>query len=254
MTAVTSYADVAAALASQWRRLDNWLSESDEDLLGIADQASSLPGWTNRDLVIHLARAWSALSVSEPSPIGTIPLTLAEYLGSYPSRADEIDELTRELSALRHDDPLRAVKDEASVALSKLKEFEEVARGYGLADPGDLVIQARRGPILLRDMVISRLVELVVHAIDLSKSFAGILDSRGEANPILPSAAQIVAEELLHIVLTRGGWSLVVSDPLRWIALASGRSPYDVDELARALEPTFTSDAVPDLGRMLPLL
>jgi len=54
--------------------------------------------------------------------------------------------------------------------------------------------------------------------------------------------------------VARGGWDLEVSDPRRWVRLAAGRQPYDVDELAIALHARYTSDAVPDLGRMLPLL
>lgn len=249
-----SYAEIAGALSAQWQRLDRWLSVAGDDLLGAADAPSSLPGWSNRELVIHLARAWSALTACEAAPDGTVPLALAEYLGTYPTRAAQIAQVTRDLAIVHHDLPLQAVRAEARAALDHLRSLERTAHERGLLDPGDLVVAARRAPIRLRDMVVSRLVELVVHAIDLSTSLAGVLDSRGDANPVEPVAAATVADELLRIVIIRGGWSLRVADPRTWIALATGRIPYDVDELARALEPQFTSDSVPDLGRMLPIL
>ena len=84
-------------------------------------------------------------------------------------------------------------------------------------------------------------------------SLHGTVDSTGPADPRDPEATRIVADELLKIVVTRGGWSLEVVEPLLWVRLASGRQPYDVDALARALRTGDTATGVPDLGRMLPL-
>ncbi|QGQ20379.1 hypothetical protein GC089_15770 [Cellulomonas sp. JZ18] len=63
-----------------------------------------------------------------------------------------------------------------------------------------------------------------------------------------------MADELLAIVVARGGWDLEVTDARTWVRLAAGRITYDVDVLADALRARYTSDAVPDLGRVLPLL
>jgi len=73
-------------------------------------------------------------------------------------------------------------------------------------------------------------------------------------DPVDPGALALVAEVLLDVVVARGGWSLEVADARTWVRLAAGRVPYDVDVLAEALHPQYTSDAVPDLGRMLPVL
>ena len=54
--------------------------------------------------------------------------------------------------------------------------------------------------------------------------------------------------------MARGGWSLEIADARLWVRLATGRQAYDVDQLAVALHPRYTSDGVPDLGRMLPIL
>jgi hypothetical protein len=79
-------------------------------------------------------------------------------------------------------------------------------------------------------------------------------DGVTSGGPIDGDALDLVSHELLRIVQARGGWDLEVVQPLTWVRLAAGRLPYDVDLLAAALAPRFTSDGVPDLGRMLPVL
>lgn len=236
---------ITAALTTQWGRLRSWVGPLGDNLLGNRHKPSSLDGWTVGELVAHLGRAMDALAVCEPAPPGSLPMELAEYLGSYPERADDIARVTRELADEIADAPLTAVDALATAALRRLDQLrlDEV-----------VVVQARRGPITLRDMAMSRLIELVVHAQDLVTSLKGVVDSAGPANPIDRAAQQIVAEELLDIVVTRGGWDLEIADPALWIALASGRTRYNVDDLAHALTPTYTAGGVPDLGRMLPLL
>ena len=108
--------------------------------------------------------------------------------------------------------------------------------------------------MLLRELAVSRLIELVVHTDDLVVSLTPTVDAVGPQDPRVPEALGIVADELLRIVVARGGWSLEIADALTWVRLATGRVPYDVDTLAHALRPQFTAGGVPDLGRMLPLL
>ena len=97
-------------------------------------------------------------------------------------------------------------------------------------------------------MTVSRVLELVVHADDLARSVP-----RG-SDPVDPDALRLVADALLEIVVARGGWSLEIADERLWVRLAAGRQAYDVDQLSVALHPRYTSDGVPDLGRMLPIL
>jgi hypothetical protein len=104
-------------------------------------------------------------------------------------------------------------------------------------------------------MVVSRVIELVVHGDDLARSLRPTGRSAPSGvGPVDRDALDLVAGTLLRIVVARGGWSLEVAQPLTWVRLAAGRTPYDVDVLAEALTPQYTSDAVPDLGRSLPLL
>ena len=236
---------ITSALHTQWDRLRSWVGPLGDNLLGQRNKPSVLEGWTIGELVAHLGRAMDALAVCTPAEPGTRPIELAEYVGSYPERADDIARVTRELAEEISGSPLESVDALARQALARLDE---------LSLDGVVVVQARRGAITLRDMAMSRLIELVVHAEDLVASLKGVVDSAGPANPIDRAAERMVAEELLDIVVTRGGWDLEVVDPGLWIRLATGRARYNVDDLARALTTDYTADAVPDLGRMLPIL
>ncbi|WP_426594240.1 maleylpyruvate isomerase N-terminal domain-containing protein [Cellulomonas sp. McL0617] len=229
-------ADASAALHDQWERLRRWVGDVVDDQ--VADEPSVLPGWTVAELVAHLGRAMEALAVATPLPDGTVPLTLGEYVGTYADRAAETAQTTRELATAISADPLGEVDARAQAAFDRLDEL----------GPDERVVQGRRGPVLLSTMTVSRVLELVVHADDLARSVPRGVD------PVEPGALRLVADALLRVVVARGGWDLEVSDARRWVRLATGRQPYDVDELAVALHPRYTSDAVPDLGRMLPLL
>lgn len=221
-------------LRAQWDRLRGWIPAIVDD-----HQPSVLDGWTVSDLVAHLARAISMLARLEVVPAGTVPVTLGEYIGQYQNRAEEVAAVTRHLAAEIAADPLAAIDTMADEAFARLEQL----RG------ADVVVAGRRAPIRLSDVVISRLLELVVHADDLERS----VDLPG-GSPIDDDALDLVADELLRIVVARGGWSLEVAEPLLWVRLACGRITYDVDLVAEALRPTYSSDSVPDLGLELPLL
>lgn len=241
-------AELAAArhaLHAQWDRLRPWIGEMVD--AGTGTVASVLPGWTIAELVAHVGRAMDALAACEPLPVGTVPLSLAEYLGTYPGRADEISQVTRELAVEIADDPLAGVDARMHAAFARLDEL----------GPADRVVQARRGPVLLSTMTVSRVIELTVHADDLARSVVAarrLTRLPADQDPVDPEALDLVAQALLRIVVARGGWDLEVVDARAWMRLASGRTPYDVDALAAALQARFASDAVPDLGRMLPVL
>ena len=231
-----------AALRAQWDRLRPWVGRVVDD--EIAGAPSVLEGWTVAELVAHLGRAMDALAVVEAAPAGTVPLTLAEYLGSYRGRAADIQRTTVELAEEIAGNPLGAVDGFAREAFARLDKL----------GPADRVVQARRGPVLLSDMVTSRVIELVVHGDDLARSVRSNRGYAADTDPVDPGALDVVARTLLKIVVARGGWDLELADARKWVRMAAGRVPYDVDVLAEALHPRYTGDAVPDLGRMLPLL
>lgn len=246
---------LSQALRRQWGLIHTWIEPLGSDLFGMADSPSALPQWSNRDLVAHLGRAMQALTVCTPSPTGTNPLKLAEYLGLAQHAAPAITDITQALAQDLGEDLIPGVDRLARESFAQLDLLiAEAGKIPGVSDAADLVVQARRAPVTLRTMVVSRLIELVVHADDLVHSLDHVVDARGSANPIDPESLALVADELLSIVITRGGWSLTVADPQLWVRLAAGRTPYDVDDLALALEPEYTSEGVPDLGLMMPLL
>jgi uncharacterized protein (TIGR03083 family) len=231
----TDLSTATDALHRQWDLLRGWIDDLDPD---VGDRGSVLGGWNVAELIAHLGRAMEALAVVEAAPEGTVPLTLAEYLGTYAGRAAQISEVTRQLATEIAHDPLGEVDRRADQAFRRIDEL-------GV----DQVVQARRGPVRLTEMVVSRVIELVVHADDLARSLPHVV-----AQPVDRGALDLVAQTLLDIVVARGGWDLEVADPRLWLRLAAGRTPYDVDVLAQALRPVYTSDGVPDLGRLLPVL
>lgn len=238
-------ADVAtarAALQDQWDALRRWVDQVGDASLAAAP--SVLDGWNVGELWAHLGRAMEALTVCTPAPPGSAPLSLREYLASYAAGAADIAETSRRLAAEQAADPVGAVERSVRAAFARLDAL----------GPGDPVVQARRGPLHLSTMVVTRVVELVVHADDLLLSVRRAHGTDATPDPVDPGALRLVADELLAIVVARGGWDLEVADARTWVRLAAGRVPYDVDVLADALHPRWTSDAVPDLGRLLPLL
>ncbi len=226
-----------ATLRRQWSLLRGWIGELDE---AVRREPSVLGSWTVADLVAHLGRAMDALTPARPAP-DLVPLTLGEYLGTYPERAAEIAATSKAIAEEIRFDPLGAVDMMAEAAFAHLAELR--------APGGDVVVQARRGPILLSELLLSRLVELVVHGDDLARSLPRTLRS-----PLDPEAVELVSATLLEVLTDRGGWDLEVVDPLAWIRLACGRVPFSVDAVSAALQPRWTSDSLPDLGSRLPLL
>lgn len=228
-------------LRAQWLRLRDWVERLD---LAVDTEPSVLNGWTVAELVAHLGRGLTPLADARPAAPGSIPMTLAEYVGTYPGRAEEIRELVRDVARDIAGDPLRAVERMADAAFAQLGQLRDLG-----PDP---VVQARRGPVLLSTMITSRLLELVVHADDLARSTH--LVARGDPGPLEAGAVAVVADALLDVLVARGGWRVEVVDPIGWLRLACGRVPLDPAALHAALQPAHTGDSLPDVGLLLPLL
>ncbi len=227
-------ARISEITREQWRTLRAWLNEID-----VHDaRPSVLEGWTVAELVAHLTRCHRVIPGAVEAPVGTRTQSIAEYLGGYAADAAGVAQGTREQAVEIAADPLGAIDLAARRAWEALEDF----------GPTDRAVLAKRGPLLLSDLVTTRAIEFVVHADDLARSVGAA------KSPITRPALELVAQTFLDIVTTRGGWSLEVVDPLLWVRLAAGRRPYDVDELAAALQATYTADSVPDLGTHLPLL
>lgn len=239
MGSMPTLAAVTKDLHEQWERMREWLDELPDPA---SAAPSTLPGWSVGVLVAHLGRVWDsirALQVPEPGQ-DPEPLTLSQYLAGYRQGDPErLDRIAHEMAASIADDPLAALDDLALGAFARLDEL--AARG------DDSVVVARRGPIELLAFVLSRLIELVVHADDLAPTLP-------LPAPVDPTARTLVAEALMEVLRARTGYRLDIGDERAWIAAATGRIGWPAAVERGAARPSAVSDGTPDLSQSLPLL
>jgi uncharacterized protein (TIGR03083 family) len=236
----------------------DWLAALPDDVMALP---TVLPGWTVQHLAAHVALVANSVARLTDAPRGERPLTIAQYLARYAEAAESIDARTR---AQADEAELLAAIDERSAAAA------ENLRRLGAGDP---VVMAGRGPIRLGDFLVTRCIEIAVHADDLARSVPGIerpvppveterlavralLDALAETAPgrsvevrVPPYAAVQCIEGPRH---TRGTPSNVVeTDPTTWLRLASGRISW-----ADAMESGHVdaSGERANLGPHLPLL
>ncbi len=201
--------DLRGVLTAQLDAVTQWARTVDR-----ADEArpSVLAGWTVADLLAHLARSGGTLAQLAPSSAD--PLPISTYVSAYAAAAADIAEGTRALAVETSADRVGAIERAWRAGLAGLDAF-------GSADP---VVQAARGPILLSDFVVTRLVELLVHADDLGRSLdrPAALDPRAEA---------VVAAALIQVWADRcpGRAIPVLDDDLGWIRAACGRGAPPVE-------------------------
>ncbi len=204
---------------SQFEIVRTWI-----DRLSGAELAtpSVLPHWTVRDLVAHLTatgHSIAALEPHDPQPSGDPadePLGVGAYLRQYAASAEAIDTGTRDLAAAAGDD-LFALLDESDAAARRR-----------LAELGgaDQLVRARRGTIMLSDFLDTRVLELVVHADDLSRSLP-------DQQPlhVLPSAINRMVRVLREVITDRA------ADPTAILSAASVLPPADFVLIAAGRRP-----------------
>lgn len=232
---------VVTDLREQWDLLRAWLDELPDPA---SPAPSTLPGWSVGVLVAHLGRVMdsiSALRPAGPDDDGD-PLSLSEYLATY-ATADKgyFDRLAHELAASIADDPLAHLDRMADRA------FADVAELTAVPDADRAVVMARRGPIMLMDFLVSRLIELVVHGYDLAPTLP-------LPTPVDPTARTLVADALIEVARRRTGTAIEVGDQAAWIAAATGRIDWPSAVGKGAVRPSSLSDGTPDLTATLPLL
>ncbi len=191
----------------QWRDLRDWFESG--GVLDSPQRPSVLDGWTVGDLVAHTGRSFLAVVATTDDP-GQEPQSLLTYVSHYPSAATEIADGTRDLAAQISDNLLAGV-DECA------------ARGFGaLALLHGPVVRGPRGSIRRSDFVATRLIELVVHGDDLSRSVP-----MAEPVPLLGDAVELVAQRLRDAYVERTGRAPTHETGLGWIRLAAGRVASD---------------------------
>lgn len=231
------------------------------------DRPSVLRGWSVAALVAHLVRTAGSMHELPDAPERTPPMTLAAYVSRYRASASEIDAAAREQATV---DPAETVEAIRAGSAAQVAAF--TAR---LDEPAAdrRVVSAPRGPIRFVDAVLTRLVEVVVHADDLARSLAehpaGLVDRAG-LRIVCRALADALADRAPgHAVElrvppyaavqcvagprhTRGTPPNVVeTDPLTWLRLASGRT--DWAEVAGTPALAVSGDRA-DLSALLPLL
>jgi uncharacterized protein (TIGR03083 family) len=226
---------VVAAFTEQCVPLVDWLTA-----LAPADFSapSALPGWDVRTLLGHLVLVRDGLlGQLGTGSAGSPPLSAAEFVTRYRPAAGSIAERTRAATADRRPAALiGSLGDTGPLTVA----------AAGLDDR--TVIRAARGPITALDWASTRLVELVVHCDDLSRSLperAPVPLCRAALATVTRTLAQILAAQAPgHSVEvrvppfvavqaiagprhTRGTPANVVeTDPLTWLRLATGRAVF----------------------------
>ncbi|TDE94262.1 maleylpyruvate isomerase family mycothiol-dependent enzyme [Occultella glacieicola] len=227
---------LTAELRDQWDLLRGRLEDLDHDVLA---EPSAVPGWSVADLVAHLGRSIAAFSACEAQPAEVEPLSLGEYLRGYAMGAEEITRAAKTLAADLGDDPLPRLDELSEAAFERLAALTE-------AGP-DAVVLARRGPITVRDLVLTRIIELVAHGYDLATDLP-------DPAPVDAGARRLAAEALLEALNWASGYDLQVGDEVAWIKTATGRLTWADAVAAGALRPEYLSDGLPDVSRFLPLI
>jgi uncharacterized protein (TIGR03083 family) len=143
----------AAVLLEQSRTVAAWLRALDEEVF---TTSSVLAGWTVRQLAGHLVFAHRTLRESLGRVSHERPLPVHRYVQGYRPNADSIAEASRSEAE---------VEDVVAALDAEIEQCAEV-----LAGRRPSVALGPRGPITGEDLVRTRIVEVVVHSDDLSRS------------------------------------------------------------------------------------
>ena len=247
-----------ATFVQQSAALADWL---DALPAGSFAEPSVLEGWDVRTLVGHVVLVQRGFAEQMAKPSAERATPVAEFVRRYRRDVGQISARTLDITGDRTPAELLAMLHDTA-AVSATAET-----------PDQLVLHAARGPITAADWAATRVVEIVVHCDDLSRSVpsAAPVPLRREA---LATASRTLAEILAaqapgHSVEvrvppfiavqavagprhTRGTPANVVeTEPLSWVRLATGRLPW----AAAVAGGTVTASGVrADLSDVLPLM
>jgi uncharacterized protein (TIGR03083 family) len=251
-------ADQIQAYAAQCRELAAWLEALPAERFAAE---SALPGWDVRTVVGHIVGSKDGLAswLRERSAGPATPI--ASYVQAYAPAAGEITEQT--IAATGDSGPAELI--------ARLREPIAVDAADGAADGG--VIAGPRGAITAGDFARTRVLDLVVHCDDLSRSLPD-RDAVPLDRAALASTVRTLAEILAALAPgrsveirvppfvavqaidgprhTRGTPPNVVeTDPVTWLRLATGRAAF-ADAVAQG--EVRASGARADLTAYLPVL
>jgi uncharacterized protein (TIGR03083 family) len=227
--------DLLDTFAEQADLLADWLDQlSDEAYL----ETSALSPWDLRTLLGHVVRVHTGLTHRLGTRCADPPVPLAPYVSRYRAAAGEIAEQAVETTG-----------DHTPAELLAMLRDRAPARAALDAAGARTVLAGPRGPITAEDWLVSRVVDLVVHCDDFSRS----LPDRDPV-PLHRPALALTVRTLAHILAaqapgrsveirippfvavqaiagprhTRGTPPNVIeTDPVTWIRLATGRAQFD---------------------------
>ena len=144
-------------LLGQSRTVLEWLERLPEDAFA---QPTVLPEWSVAELAGHLIFAHRGLLAALGRPTRQPPLPVAVYVQGYRPNADAISAASRQEAETA---PGSAVVAQLATAVA------DCATAFADLDQ-QAVVLGPRGPITTTDLLHTRIVELVVHSDDLSRS------------------------------------------------------------------------------------
>ncbi|MFG3051215.1 sterol carrier family protein [Kitasatospora sp. NPDC048239] len=234
---------VCAALAAQTAALRDTVRDlcARPDAVDLLARPTRLGEWTVRELIAHLAVQidWVPAHLGDPLE-GRAPLDLLQWVARVGTVAPLLDAQAREQAAGAFGGEPASVADAferaAGALITALAEPETAAPGRRF--------EIRLGSMSLTDMLVTRLVETVVHADDLAAAVGATFPHERQA---LAAVTRLLADALADQVPggavelrippyavvqavegprhTRGTPPNVVeTDPLTWIRLATGRT------------------------------
>ncbi|MDH5277871.1 MAG: sterol carrier family protein [Actinomycetota bacterium] len=225
-------AKAGEAYLDQWRAVRGCLGSLSRDAW-LAPTV--VDGWRVVELVAHLGLVARSVASALAAPSRERPLGLAEYLARYADVREAIGARTGEAG----DAPPERVLEQVDAAAAAA----EVAIEAAVVAGGDPTVAAGRGPVRASDHLVSRCVELVVHADDLARSaevgpelrrpalqlavrgLAGVLEERAPGRSVEVRVPPFAAVQCIagprH---TRGTPPAVVeTDPTTFLRVATGR-------------------------------
>jgi len=247
------------AATAQAVALADWLADIPEAAFA---GPSALPGWDVRTVLGHVVLIQRGLGAVLGTRTTAPPLPAAQYVRTYRRDADTIAASTADTTA----------QHSPAVLLAALRDVDPIrAAAAGVTDRA--VLDGPRGPITALDWAATRVVDVVVHADDLSRTFPD-RDPAPLVRPALATAVRTLAETLaaqapgrsvelrvppfvaVQAVAgprhTRGTPPNVVeTDPVTWLRLATGRTPFAAEVAAGRVSATGPRS---DLTPHLPLL
>ncbi|MFB7662650.1 sterol carrier family protein [Kitasatospora sp. NPDC056138] len=237
---------VRAALAGQTEALRAAVHRlcADPAAEELLDRPTRLGEWNVRQLLAHLGQGLELLPgrLDDPVPPGS-PLGLVEWVGLTRSAAPVVEAAAKEhAQGAFGGSPEQLAREFDSAAEALLGALASP----GTAEPGRRFV-SRFGPILLADVLVTRLVETVVHADDLADALG--LGEFPHAKQAVAAVSRLLADAFAAQVPggsvelrippyavvqavpgprhTRGTPPNVVeTDPLTWIRLATGRTDW----------------------------